>query len=539
MAHEQRIADARNLLLLLICAFGIRLVFFYGMGVSDHLVYSGQAHKVVSGQWLDNSFYEASTRWGFLLPAALLYRLLGVNEVASSLWAMSLSLGTIVVGSLLGRHLGGRQAGWLAAVLLSIFPLEIAYASQLLADGPISFWLLLSLFWFVKGDASESLQHRRRYFVGCGVALGFAYATKFVAILICPFFLLIALIRRKIDWQQIWIATGFVVVLSIELLMFSYYVGNAWFRLDSILADRTATAVQSAGEKAATGLDVLSNSVWHYLYWMGVDIHHVGGTFLLLAALAITVSVAPHWLSRPEKFGTSSWLVWLWGGTLLVMLSCYPISMSPYVAVYKMPNYMLMFTAPLLVVLATLLARVPRCLQHLSVMMVGVSAFFCVLVSHESHRERSDNARQLVAFAAVHKDRPLYAMKRNIDLLVHFDQFAPAGEYKIFTTNKYGAQAKPAADLSSLRHAYVAIDHHFLRFDKDGTHVPAQILQPPSTWRVVLSYQRQPHWLQALGINIFEMLHHSGLVNEKIAEAATTKLRKWSHTDPLVVYAVD
>jgi hypothetical protein len=523
----------------LLGALGLRLWFFHGIDSGDSFIYSHLAHRIMHGEWLGNSFYEASTRWGFLLPTAVFYRLFGISEGSSALWSMLLSLGTVVVGERLGSYLGGCRVGWLAALLIAIFPLEVAFAGQLMADGPLSFWLLLALYWFVRGDDSDTLQRRARYFFASGLALGMAYATKFVAVLLFPFFLLFIMIRRRIDWPQAWIVCGFAVVFVAEFLVFEWFTGNGLLRLESILADRADTAQLSAAQAAALKLDVLSTSVWHYLYWMFVEVHHVGGVFPLLGIVAGISFLRPRWLETHERITSGYWLVLLWAATLLFMLSCYPTSTTPYVPLYKMPNYMLMFTAPLLVALAVLLTRMSRRFQYASIAAVAGSALLCIIFSYESHSERVDNVRALHAFATTHTDRPLYGLKRSLDLLQFFTRFAPASEYKVIGAERFGKQPQTVNALSSLRQAYVAVDHHFLIFDKARYDFPLQLTQPPASWRIISTYQRPQHWLKKPLLSLADATRHSGLLNDEKLNAFVTKLQRWSHTDPLVIYAVD
>jgi 4-amino-4-deoxy-L-arabinose transferase-like glycosyltransferase len=539
MGNDHQKSHTLCLALLLLGALGLRLWFFHGIDSSDQITYSHLSYRLLGGQWLGNSFYEASTRWGFLLPTAVIYRLFGVGEWSSTLWSMLLSLGTIVVGYRLGKYISGHRAGWLAALLIAIFPLEVAYAGQLMADVPLSFWLLLSLYWLVRGDDSGTLRIRGQYFFASGLALGMAYATKFVAILICPLFVLLIVIRRRIDWSQAWVACGFAIVFAAEFLLFEHYTGNGWMRLESILADRADTARLSTAQAAALKLDTLSTSVWHYLYWLFVDVHYVGGAFVLLGLIAGVALLVPRRMETQQSLAHGYWLALLWAATFLVMLSCYPTSTEPYVPLYKMPNYMLMFTAPLLVALAVLLARMSQQFQSISIAALGVSALFCVIFSYESHRERVDNIRALYTFAAKHTARPLYGLKRDLDLLPFFAGFAPANEYRIIGTERFGKQAQAVDDLSSLRRAYIAVDHHFLIYDKARYDFPPQLTAPPLSWRVVFTYQRQPHWLKELILGIAEAANQRELLNNSVHAVLRAKLQSWSHIDPLVIYAVD
>jgi hypothetical protein len=170
---------------------------------------------------------------------------------------------------------------------------------------------------------------------------------------------------------------------------------------------------------------------------------------------------------------------------------------------------------------------------------VGVSAFLCVILSYESHRERVDNIRALHAFAATHADRPLYGLKRDLDLLPFFAGFVSTNEYKVVGVERFGKRLQATDDLSSLRRAYIAVDHHFLTFDAARYDFPIQLTQPPASWRIVSTYQRQPHWLKGLILSLVDAARHIGFFSDAVRETVVTQLQRWSHADPLVIYAVD
>ncbi|MGE0823135.1 MAG: ArnT family glycosyltransferase [Candidatus Binatia bacterium] len=522
----------------IVIALVLRCFFFQGIYPSDQFTYSIIAHGVLSGWWwLGALFYEASTRWGFLLPTVGLYRFFGVSEVTSTAWPMSLSIGTVVVGYLLGQRIGGPRAGWLAAVLLAFFPLEVSYASQLMGDGPLSFWLLLALYLFGCGDCATALSRRRAYLLASGLALGIAYATKFVALLVLPFFLLVMLLRRRIEWQYLWIIAGIVAVIFVEMALFSLYGGNAFLRIQSILADQSDAA--HAIQQSVPEFTALRRSIWTYAYWMFVDLRYAGVAFILLGVLLGWRVVGPRQFPRQGENTKILWTVGLWALTLFLVLSLYPIQVSPYVPLYKVPNYMLMFSAPLLVVTAVLLGQRSHFFQTVTLSVLIPTAVLCMIYAQESHRAVVDNSRALSAFARTHRDRPVYASARNVYLLRYFDRFTHYDAYRWYTTEKYGDEAKPAPDLAELHSAYVAVDRYFLFFDKDRFNFPAAVLDPPPTWRAVFSYQRQPHWLARYGTALVQRLAGWGILTEAMGTWVEGKLHNWSHAEPVIVYAVE
>ena len=226
-----------KLTILLVFAFLLRVLLFHGIAPGDPFTYSLSAWAIVQGHWNPGYFYEQTTRWGVLFPLAASYKLFGVHEFSSTLWPLFTSLGTVAVAYLLALHLKGERAALLAGIIVATFPLEIIYATQPMADCPLSFWLLLSLYCFVRGEAAEASKYKRWFFLCSGIALALAYATKFVAILIAPFFLLVLLWRRRIEWHWAWLGLGFLLVFAVEFVIFQQVTGNGLARLDLVLHD--------------------------------------------------------------------------------------------------------------------------------------------------------------------------------------------------------------------------------------------------------------------------------------------------------------
>ena len=514
---------------ILIVAFTLRLIFFYGISPGDPFTYSLSALEIAQGHWNPGYFYEQTTRWGLLFPLAVSYQIFGVNDFSSTLWVMLTSLGVVVVGYIMGAYLQGERAGLLAAGLLAIFPLEIIFASQPMADVPLSFFLLTSLYYFLRADESNIIRIQRWLFLVSGIALGFAYATKFVAILITPFFLLVLLFRRRIEWNWIWLVAGFLIIFALECFIFQQVSGNGLMRLDLVLHDQASHAPVTAGSFN------VQNSGWLYFYWMLVDFHYVGLSFIILLLMII---------QRGFKYGQEKQNVFgkcrvplLWSLTLLLILTFYPVSINPYIPLYKIEAYMLMYTAPLLVILAVFLSSYSNKIQLIIVTLLIVSSLPLLYLLHESYRAYGDNARAIFAFYQTHHDRPLYVHRSDQRFLQYFAGFQDNNSFKNFRL------AKPEVDVHTtdpvnFQHTYVAINQYFLDYHSEDTY-PAEINSPPPAWREVYRYQRPENWLRRLIERITSSLHRNNILREDRAQKINTKIANWSHTKPVIIYATD
>ncbi len=514
---------------LLLIALLLRIIFWHGISPGDPFTYSLSAWDIAQGKWNPAYFYEQTTRWGVLFPLAASYKLFGVDNFSSMLWPLLTSVGTVAIAYLMALHLKNEQAALLAGIIVATFPLEIIYASQPMADCPLSFWLLLSLYLFVRADKSESHKHKRWFYFFGGVALALAYATKFVAVLIAPFFLLVLFFRRRIEWNWSWFALGFVFVFAFEFFVFWQVMGSGFARLNLVLHDQTSNAPITAG-----GFQV-QNSVGLYLYWMFVDFHYVGLSLLVSLGMLLH-RIKKYWRAKQNILG-ESWMPFLWALTFLLVLSVYPTSTKPYVPLYKIEAYMLMFTAPFLVLAAVWLSEYARKLQWTVIALIVLSSLSFVYLLREGYHAHRDNARAIFAFAQKYQDRPVYMHRSDQRFLQYFSGFQQDERYKSFRLPKPDEDVHTTPPIK-FEHTYVAINSYLLSYHKEDSY-PPEIINPPPGWREVYRYQRQPNWLRKYVEGTTNWLSQRGLLQSNLAQQINNKFANWSHTKPVVIYATD
>jgi hypothetical protein len=91
-------------------------------------------------------------------------------QLASALMAVL----SIIPTLLLGRELGGRQVGWIAAGLFLCLPTWLRLTSDGLSEGTFLFWLAMALWLGVRGLRRPSVGA----FAACGLMAGAAYLTR-------------------------------------------------------------------------------------------------------------------------------------------------------------------------------------------------------------------------------------------------------------------------------------------------------------------------------------------------------------------------
>lgn len=118
-------APERRLAVVMVLAAIVRFVFFTGYHGFDDVFYIRRAYALSHADFVLPTSHWAA-RIGLVGPTALAYLIFGVNLWSTVLFPFICSLMSVVVAALLGRRLLGEEAGWLAALLVAIFPLDTA-----------------------------------------------------------------------------------------------------------------------------------------------------------------------------------------------------------------------------------------------------------------------------------------------------------------------------------------------------------------------------------------------------------------------------
>lgn len=506
---EEDLIPKYALAVIVLAAVVLRLAFFHGIFASDQYTYCLSAWELANHHWNPAHFYEQTTRWGLILPIALFYRWFGVNELSSTLWPFLSSLLTIYIAFRLGCLLKSRQAGLLSAALVAVFPLEIIFSSQSMADGPLGFWLLLALYLFIAGDERSD----RRLLYLAGIALGLAYATKIVALFIAPFFLLGMIFRKRIQWAWMLIPAGLLTVIAIEFLVFQQCFGDGLLRLHLAAGDATSHSLQ------ITGGGSIPNSVELYLKWMLLDIRYTGPAFVVLLLIAIF---------RRDSLRQTGWLV-LWAGVLLSILSVYPLKTSPYQPLYKLPAYMLMFTAPLLVALGVGLSGFSVRFARLVIVGLFLAALPLSYLSVESFRAEQENATWIKGFADQHSGQ-IYAHRADVRYLRYFSRFRDDDRFLSFRLEE---GMKPP----DFRQSWVAVNKSMLLRHTEDSY-PPEIINPPPSWKEVARFERSEPLVERALAGTASLLRRMGMIPEKMQEDIQKRLALWSLREPVIIYRV-
>ena len=208
------------LAVILFFAVALRIFCFTGMSGSDDIDYNREAHYVSIGEFesrvLDRSrspsLYINTLRVGLNFPVALFFRLGGVNEITSILVPFLCSLGLISLSFLGGRLFFDTNTGLMAALLMSLLPIDVRHATKLIPDSPGAFWAGLCMLLFFVAERRKGKPLAALGYTLSGGSLAVSYLTKgsaiFIGVILFSYAIYRLILDRRIKWEYAFCLAG-------------------------------------------------------------------------------------------------------------------------------------------------------------------------------------------------------------------------------------------------------------------------------------------------------------------------------------------
>jgi 4-amino-4-deoxy-L-arabinose transferase-like glycosyltransferase len=467
----------RKVLIILALGISLRLLSFTGLIGSDDLIYNKAAYNITAGQdfALGN---PGQNRLGLLLPLAVMFRLWGVNEVSSSLVTLIPSLLLILLTFFAARHFFGSEAGYIAALLQAVYPMDVVYATTLYPDIPVALFSGLGIYTFYRACRSGG---NLNLFLS-GLCVGLAYSVKMTGAFAAPLLLGYAIYvmrrERKARWEFLWTPLGFISVLGAELLFFHMVKGDMFFRFHSL-------ATHNEGPWSGLSLYLqrgyFARLAYQYPKVMLFYLPHFGlfywATFAAMAYLLIA-------RERKGYFPTAWWI------TLFLILNFGSTSFSHYIPLPPVSRYSFVLLLPANIILAGALSRLTR-REGLKkwVRAAGYSALAALILSSifivsREHRRGSFTERAVSAYFGGKPDKPVYTDSRTIAVLEYYFKYKNLEMVKDFED----------AEWSALEGSYVLVNFPRLRFLAKyyGRRFDPILFHPPPSWRRVAIFSPSP-----------------------------------------------
>lgn len=421
---------ARDLALLLLLACLVRLVAYNGIFGSDDLVYFERTAQLARGDW-SSSNYNGALRYGFNLPAAGFVALFGKSIFVANLWPLICSLIEIGAVFLFANAAMNRRAGIFAALLLASAPLHIGVATRIHADPVVSMFITVSFVLLYFGAIS-----RRPFLLfAAGLTIGgIFWAKELVAVTWLAFLPLLWFFRGH--WRSC-----FYVIGGVLLMMFLHGVLMFAIAGDPLhLVKVVAGAVKRNFVDGGDGED----SAAYYLKYLFFDLRHVGAIAFFAVA---SIMVFPRLVKKdsPLYSGYIFGLIW-WIGLLLV-LSIFPVSLSPLRFTMKQSNYITLFLAPTALLAGMLIASFPKGLGKIVLALCISFGLLLGVMQQASYLAFSANSKALAEFSMQHPRSVIVGSTNNARLSNFWaNQTSPGSPVAMIVSFRELGEAKLVSD---------------------------------------------------------------------------------------------
>ncbi len=222
---------------ILAVGFLLRIICFAGISPNDDEQYAWLAHQMSQGQYQIGK-YQGPPVWplrvGLLVPVAVSFKVAGTTELAALFVPFFFSMASILFAFFAGRVFMGKVAGFVAAGLQAVIPVDVRMASWLLPDAMAALWanIGLVLLWY---GMNQSVSKRKVLFSACsGLAFGISWLCKETIFYLFPFtgmFLLWGVWKNKGNLIVLFASAGlFLLVYSCETLTYYLTQNDVLFR---------------------------------------------------------------------------------------------------------------------------------------------------------------------------------------------------------------------------------------------------------------------------------------------------------------------
>jgi 4-amino-4-deoxy-L-arabinose transferase-like glycosyltransferase len=240
LANKEIITNKKFLFIFGIAFFALvlRLYFFVGIGFNDDSYYLEYTEKIYRGLNFVPPLYIWPIRIGIYLPIVMAWKLFGISEYSTSLLFLLYSISIVVVTYSIGKELFNDGIALLASLLISTFPIEIIYSTQIGPDVPFQLFAALSILYFFKSYKRE--RRYKIYFFMSGLFLGIANLFKEQVVLIffcyCSYLVLdfiakrklAAVLNKKVTKGLVIFLFGFLIIYLAQSVYF-YSLTDQWF----------------------------------------------------------------------------------------------------------------------------------------------------------------------------------------------------------------------------------------------------------------------------------------------------------------------
>lgn len=465
-----------GIILLIIIIFGIllRIIFFSGYQVGDDKHYLVQAYKFSIGNFEpgDNIW---SVRIGLVLPTAIFFSLFGVNEVSMSLFPFICSIGVIILIYYFGKLLFNTQVGLLSAFLLSFFPLDVIFATQLYPDIPLEFFLSLGIFFFLKGEKTD----KRMYYLLSGIFIGIAYFCRITVLIIVFFFIFYILYKKTIKINYLIIPIVILLILIFESCLYYFQTGDFFY---------TYSTTFSHGINI--GYPLTRGTNWGIEPLLILTTEQELGFFYYFIFPIIV-----YLIFKRDK---NIIIPLMWIIPLLLYIFYGPVDFSEYRTLLRDARYLSIITIPGLLILSYYLVQIihKKIISIYIVVFLLLTSIGCVII--DNSRIIDYIPKQIYTFYKKHPNTDLILRPFDYFSILFYSKFQINPHLKLFYLEGYTGgdtvkdikkcypEVKGVSDLNKVHNAYVALEVKYIDYIPPNSKLIKTIKKPQRFYYSIL-----------------------------------------------------
>jgi len=151
-----------------------------------------EAHYWVYSRFLDLSYYDHPPLIGYIIK--LFTKIFGINEFAVRLPSVIIFVIASYIFFISAKKLFNEKIAFVSIVLLNILPVfSFLGAVVTIPDSPLSLFWLISFYLFINIVETS----KKRYWYLLGLSVGFAFLSKYTAVMIYPSIILFLLLSKQ------------------------------------------------------------------------------------------------------------------------------------------------------------------------------------------------------------------------------------------------------------------------------------------------------------------------------------------------------
>ena len=356
--------------LLMIFAFIFRMINFMGIAQGDDFPYSTLANRFANGNFSAGFIFDV--RWVVFAPAALLYKLFGVNDFTSLLPTMVYSISSVWFAYKIIEEETDKATAVITTLFYTTYPIVVIFANFLQVAAPLEFFTLLTVYSFQQGAKSEKIG----WFILGGFSIGWIFFARTTGLFIAPLVSIYLWCKKGFNKKTIlWVLCAAIFSLIPAIFQGFVYlkIHNNFFHVFE-LSKKVVEYQNRMTDVDPKDLFFYIRTVFtagNFARWMTFGF---GGYFTAAALLACIVKMCLRKYGREVLF-------FIWFVSYFLFMSFAPTSLSPYTTLIRNNRYTIIFVLPVCAMCAILLMDLVKT-KKIAAIITSLLIFLTIFISN-------------------------------------------------------------------------------------------------------------------------------------------------------------